>query len=140
MKKIVIASHGDFSKGLLSSIEMIVGKQENIKTYSLYPGETPEQFTKEVEEEILKNKEDEFIIMTDLLGGSVHTAMTSLCKFKNVHLISGVSLNLALEILTNLDEEDLEETIKNALSVNLEQITYILSNNIKVEEGEEEIW
>lgn len=138
MKKVVIASHGDFSKGLLSSIEMIIGKQENLKTYSLYPGESPDEFVKDIEEEMLD--QDEYIILTDLLGGSVHTALMALCKYKNIHIISGVSLNLALEILTNLDEPDLEKTIKEALELNSEQITYVLSNNIITEEGEDEIW
>lgn len=138
MKKVVIASHGDFSKGLLSSIEMIIGKQNSLKTYSLYPGESPDEFVKDIENEM--SNDDEYIILTDLLGGSVHTAMMSLCKYKNIHIISGVSLNLALEILTNLDEPSLENTINEALELNNEQITYILSNNIITEEGEDEIW
>lgn len=140
MRKIIIASHGDFSKGLLSSIEMILSKQENIRTYSLYPGESPELFSKEVESEILKNLENEYIIMTDLLGGSVHTAMTTLCKYKNVHLISGVSLNLALEVVTNLKEERVENIIEEAIKLNFEQVTYMNFNKIKEDEGEEELW
>lgn len=39
MVKIILASHGELSKGMLNSITMIVGDLANgIETYSLYPG------------------------------------------------------------------------------------------------------
>ncbi len=38
MRHIILASHGDFSKGLKHSVQMIVGDiADQLQTYSLYP-------------------------------------------------------------------------------------------------------
>ncbi len=39
MRRFYIASHGDFSKGIKHSLEMIARSAAAIHTYSLYPGE-----------------------------------------------------------------------------------------------------
>ncbi|WP_243155640.1 hypothetical protein [Enterococcus faecalis] len=45
MRRFYIASHGDFSKGIKHSLEMIAGHSAAaIHTYSLYPGESAVDF------------------------------------------------------------------------------------------------
>ena len=44
MRRFYIASHGDFSKGIKHSLEMIAGHSAAVHTYSLYPGESAVDF------------------------------------------------------------------------------------------------
>ena len=49
MAKIILASHGGLSKGMKDSVSMIVGDlARDIETYSLLPGQNPEDFYQEV--------------------------------------------------------------------------------------------
>ena len=46
MVGIILASHGDFAKGILQSGEMIFGTQPNVKAVTLQPSEGPELWQK----------------------------------------------------------------------------------------------
>ncbi len=53
MAKIILASHGELSKGMLNSVQMIVGDLANgIETYSLYPGENPNDYALSLKKKI----------------------------------------------------------------------------------------
>ncbi|MBP2098205.1 PTS sugar transporter subunit IIA [Enterococcus rivorum] len=119
MRKIYIATHGDFSKGLKHSLEMIVGEAaKEIQTFSLYPWESATDFSEKLKKELAQNKVDDYILLGDLFGASVVNALLETTAFKNVILISGVNLNLALELLLagpeRLTEEEIQEIIFQA--------------------------
>ncbi|EQF26132.1 PTS system fructose IIA component family protein [Clostridioides difficile CD160] len=119
MRKIILASHGEFSKGLLDSVKMIVGDLANcVSSYSLYPGQSASDFALELEKIIVEDKECEYIILSDLYGASVCTAMLRLTNLHNVNLFSGMNLNLVLELLTRFSDkltaEDVEELVKES--------------------------
>ena len=55
LRKIIIASHGEFAKGLKNSITMIVGEMaDEIDTFCLYPSESPMDF-KELDKTEIRN-------------------------------------------------------------------------------------
>ncbi|WP_086314392.1 PTS system, mannose-specific IIA component [Enterococcus sp. 7F3_DIV0205] len=119
MRKIYIATHGDFSKGLKHSLEMIAGDSaKEIETFSLYPGASAADFAQKLMKELSLNDEDEYIILGDLFGASVVNALLETTSFEHVRLLAGVNLNLALELLlagpSKLTDEELEEIIVNA--------------------------
>ncbi len=119
MRRLYIASHGDFSKGIKHSLEMIAGNAAAaVSTYSLYPGESAVDFTQTLKKKIAQAPEDEFVLMGDLFGASVVNALLELSTFENVIVLSGMNLNLALEILLaspeKLTEEKIQEIIQNA--------------------------
>lgn len=138
MRKIILASHGDFSKGLKNSVSMIVGDLANeIETYSLYPSENPRDYMDKKSEEIQKNPETQFIFLCDIKGGSVHTALSQLCCYKNVVVISGTNMNLVLDLLLSVHEPVNEVNGVNLLDNAKEGLTFITSNLLKDEEDEE---
>ena len=105
MRKIVIASHGDLSKGIKSSLQMILGPMaDSIVTYSLYPGQTAETFAREAAGEIQGNPQKEYIIFTDVYGASVCTSMFPLTSYPNVVLFAGMNLNLIIECMVSYPE------------------------------------
>lgn len=135
MRKIILASHGEFSKGLLDSAKMIVGDLANCASaYSLYPGESAADFALELEKTIAEDKESEYVILSDLYGASVCTAMLRLTTFDNVKLFSGMNLNMVLELVTrfsdNLTNEDIEQLVEES-KMGIQNVT------LKINEEEE---
>ena len=54
MVGIILASHGDFAKGILQSGEMIFGTQPDVKAVTLQPSEGPDDIRAKMEEAIKK--------------------------------------------------------------------------------------
>ncbi len=118
MTEVILASHGSLSQGLLNTLSMIIGDPgDHVRAYSLYPGENPRDFLSQLETEVSQS-EDQYIILADIQGGSVHTALSELIRFPNVVLISGMNLPLALEVLTRcqngLDESEYASLIDSS--------------------------
>lgn len=98
MAHIIIASHGGLSQGLIDSMRMVAGGvAEGIETYCLQPGQNPNDYYEELRARIV-DSDEQFIILCDIKGGSVHTALFRLTEFSNVIIFSGVTMGMALEV------------------------------------------
>lgn len=117
MSRVIIASHGGLSKGMKDSVTMIVGDlAKNVETYSLLPGENPEDYYQELYKQANESNE-QILVLCDIKGGSVHTALSKLAVLDNVVVFSGMNMGLALDIVlrhAHLSEEELQEIIENA--------------------------
>ncbi|WP_438779471.1 PTS sugar transporter subunit IIA [Enterococcus sp. DIV0240d] len=94
--RMVIISHGKFAEGVKYALEMIIGKQTFIETYGLKKGENPNSIIGKFTETI--DQADTVVILSDLIGGSMHNAAVSLLSNENVILVGGVNLSLAIQI------------------------------------------
>lgn len=120
MSRIILASHGEMSKGLLNSVTMIVGDElaKRIETYSLYPGESPNDIYQEIEKKV-KSSDEQFVILCDVKGGSVHTTLSKLIVYSNVIVISGMNMNMVLDLVLSYQEltpETMESFLDSAKS------------------------
>lgn len=117
MSRVIFASHGGLSKGMKDSVSMIVGNlAKNVETYSLLPGENPEDYYQELYKQANESNE-QILVLCDIKGGSVHTALSKLAVLDNVVVFSGMNMGLALDIVlrhAHLSEEELQEIIENA--------------------------
>lgn len=116
MKKIIIASHGDLSKGMKNSLQMILGSMADpIVIYSLYPGQSALDYAEQISEEIQNNPQDEYVIFTDVYGASVCNSMYPLTVNPNVILFAGMNLNLIIEYMVSypnpLRQQDIEQLL-----------------------------
>ena len=115
MAKIILASHGGLSAGMLDSVEMIVGElAADVETYSLLPGRNPNEYVTELRERISASSE-KFIILCDIKGGSVHTALSKLAVLDNVMIFSGMNMGLALDVVMKSLDQNLELADANDL-------------------------
>ncbi len=136
MRKVILASHGEYSKGLLDSVKMIVGDLANcVSSYSLYPGASAADFALELEKTIVEDKETEYVILSDLYGASVCTAMLRLTTLPNVKLFSGMNLNMVLELLTRFSDELTKEDIEQLVEESKMGIQNVM---LQINEEEEE--
>ena len=113
MNKIILASHGKLSEGMHNSIQMIVGNVDNCTFYGLQPGQSNEEIATQIESYINGDKENQYVIICDLLGGSVFNAVTRLAS-DNVIVVSGMNMGLVISCVleTNvLNKEKIEYLI-----------------------------
>lgn len=100
MVGIILASHGDFAKGIMQSGSMIFGEQENVKAVTLMPSEGPDDFRAKLQDAIdsFDNK-DEVLFLVDLWGGTpFNQANTLLEEHKDKWaIVAGLNLPMLIE-------------------------------------------
>lgn len=125
MRKFLIASHGTLASGIKSSVNIIIGETEHVFLIEAYVDEN-----KTIEDELMAvlsrvAADDELIIFTDLLGGSITNQVARLARRENVHLVSGFNLPLLVEILLSDADTPAIEVITTAVKNAREQIVYV---------------
>lgn len=138
MAQIIIATHGGLSRGMLDSLHMVAGgAADGIETYSLKLGQNPNDYYEELRERIAASDE-QFIIMCDIKGGSVHNALFRLTELPNVVLFSGLTMGMALEIaLTARDGLD-ADAAQRVLDAAREGVTVTVGGAIADEDEDED--
>lgn len=138
--KIIVASHGSFAKELIKSAEMIAGSMENIEAFSLMPQMEPDELREQFVE-VLDN-DSPTIALVDLFGGTPANVVSSLVQSHEIHIVTGVSLPMLLELYFNASQnqfETIEELVENTINTGIEGIKYInelLINNEKEDEND----
>lgn len=136
MKKVILASHGDLSKGMLHSLKMIIGETPcPVEAYSLYPGESAADFAQSLVEKAKNDLETEYVIVADVLSGSVHTALIQALQTPNIHLYSGMNMSMVLELIMSF--EPVSENTSKYLEAGRNGITYMNSNSVHADEDED---
>lgn len=126
MRKFLIVSHGEFAGGMKSALELITGAAPNVIVLQAYVDEN-----KPVEEEIsgvLKDGE-EWVVFTDLLGGSVTNQVlrvaVELGVAGSVHIVAGMNLPLVIEVVMADPEIPVKEVLAEAIGMARDQLVYV---------------
>ncbi|EEL48047.1 PTS system, IIa component [Bacillus cereus Rock3-44] len=136
-RKIVIASHGNYSQGLAHAGNMICGDLPyELEAFTLLPGMSANDFVEKLEKEILSDMsaEKEYVILTDLFGASVCTAMCQLLKYENVKVFAGMNLNLLLMICIEYRQKIGEKEAHEIVEMAREGIRYVQLDPVIKEE------
>jgi fructoselysine and glucoselysine-specific PTS system IIA component len=125
MRKFLIAAHGSLPKGIQSSLEIIMGSLENVFLIQAYVGEN--KSLKEEIESVLEHidNEDELVVFTDLMGGSVTNQILQYALKENVFIISGFNLPLLLEVLLADPSSPVLEVIETGINNARNQIVFV---------------
>ncbi|MCX8725863.1 PTS sugar transporter subunit IIA [Lactobacillus sp. B4007] len=132
--KIYLLSHGKLASGMKSTIELLAGKQSNLIAFDSYLENGPDllEFIQK-----LANEHSPFIVVTDLLGGSVNRLALEKLAFKDVYLISGMNVALVLSLVL-LDSEVSIEQIKQTVEVSKDTVKMLLPNTVNSKNAVEE--
>ena len=107
---ILIVTHGNFGTELLKSAELIIGKQDNVKTLGLNHGDNVEELCDRVCESIKElDSGDGVLVFTDLFGGSPSNVVARNMEHLNFYSLTGVNLPMLIEALDSRDNIELEE-------------------------------
>lgn len=131
LKKHYLVSHGKLASGILDSIKLIAGKVENIEALELHPGDHPKDLAAKIEADVQANRNTQFIIFTDLKGGSIHNAMMPLCIYDNVSIISGFNLGMVLDVVLLFEECSISDLAQSAVAVGKDNIEVFNKNTIE---------
>lgn len=104
--RIVLLSHGEQSRGMLNSVQMLLGPQENIIAYGLYPENTVQDLVEKLRSEVETYGAENIIFMTELKLGSPFNAVVELTRDYDIYHISGTNLATLMTVITERDEED----------------------------------
>lgn len=122
--KVVLISHSNMAVGMKQTLNMIIGDDKNVLAFAAYVNGSTDEIEKV--KKMVETEKEQFIILTDLLGGSVNNEMMQLLENNNnVKLVTGMNLPLAMQLqlklstTDNLSDKELAEIIdesKNALA------------------------
>ena len=125
MRKYLIATHGTFAGGIKSSLDIILGESETINLIEAYT-ETNKSLQEDIVE-VMKQliPEDELIVFTDLLGGSITNQILQFGLRENVFIVAGINLPLLLDIMLADSETPINEVIENGIENAREQMVFV---------------
>lgn len=137
--KVVVVSHGSFSKGLVESVQMLAGEQEKLVAYGLFPEEPVTVLTEKLEKEILATpKDEEILFLTDLFHGSPFNAVVSLMRNYEFYHITGINLPLMLEIVLGRHADKSAAQICEDVIVSAPETVKDVNKILKEDQEEEE--
>ncbi len=104
---------------------MIIGETDNVFLIQAYLDDAIS-----VEDELAAvlihiTADDELVIFTDLLGGSVNNIMIREALKDNVHIVSGFNLPLLIEVIMGDAGTPVTEIIETAIIDGKEQMIYV---------------
>lgn len=135
MRKFLMVSHGELSKGMSSMLEIIMGELSNIEFYGAYC-DNSQSLNEVLESKVSEMQEnDELIIVSDIFGGSVNNEVLSFMD-DDVHLIAGMNANLLLSLLTASPEEPIEKLIERSVIEARQGIIYC--NDLEIEVAQDD--
>ena len=98
--KVIAVSHGSYSKGLVESTQMLVGEQEDLVAYGLFPEQTVATLTEKLKAEIDQSGDgEEILFVSDLFHGSPFNAIVSLMEHHDIYHVTGINLPLMVEVM-----------------------------------------
>lgn len=103
--RIVLASHGELAKGMLNTVQMLLGEQENIVAYCLSPEKPVTDLIQSLEAEVEQYGHENIIFMTELLHGSPFNATVALTREHDIYHVSGINLAMLMGAVMARDEE-----------------------------------
>lgn len=99
MVNLIVASHGDFAKGIIMSGSMIFGEQENVEVVTFQPTEGPDDLDKHYQDALAKfDNDDDTLFLVDLWGGSPFNRASLIQQQNPEHIAIVAGLNLPMLI------------------------------------------
>ncbi|WP_159795182.1 PTS sugar transporter subunit IIA [Streptococcus halichoeri] len=98
MVKIIVMAHGHFSSGILSSLELIAGQQENVVGIDFLAGMSSHEVKTALVNELETTQEA--LILTDLLGGTPFNVASTYSMEqtdKTLKVLAGLNLAMLME-------------------------------------------
>ena len=126
MVGIILASHGEFAKGILQSATMIFGEQENVQAVTLMPSEGPDDIKAKMKEAVASfDNQDEVLFLVDLWGGTPFNQADSLVEeYKDKWaIVAGMNLPMVIEAYASrFSMESAQEIATNIIKTSREGV------------------
>ena len=130
MFDVIVISHGDFSKAIVETAQMIVGEQEAVETVGLYLGDSVDLFRERVTEAVREHlRHNDVMVVTDMQSGSPFNVAVAAMEEHRFRHFTGMNLPMLLEIFSSRPYCSLEE-IFNLFKSNRRILLFLIKNQI----------
>lgn len=115
--KVIVVSHGSYARGLVDTVQMIAGKQEDLEAFGLGPEESVDTLKEKIRQSIEQaSQEEEILILTDIFYGSPFNTVISLMPEYDLYHVTGINLPLMMEVIMGrISGKHAEEICKELL-------------------------
>jgi fructoselysine and glucoselysine-specific PTS system IIA component len=150
-RKFLIATHGALASGFRSSLELIAGAGDSVVLLEAYLDDS-KPVDEELARLFARagdgvgtgagvraadgvgagtgagvgaGADEEWVVFSDLLGGSITNQLVQAAVGKNVHIIAGFNLPLLIEMVLADPEEPISSILETAIDKAREQLVYV---------------
>lgn len=103
--KVILVAHGELATAFHNTLQMIVGDVNHYIPINFYDNDGIESLRERMLEVIDLNSGEDYIIFTDLFGGTPFNVSSMLAsEDENISVIAGTNLPMLLEIAFSVDE------------------------------------
>ena len=136
--RIVMASHGEQARGMLNTVQMLLGAQENIAAYCLSPEQSVADLTEKLRKEVEQYGAENIIFMTELMHGSPFNAVVALTRDYDLYHITGMNLATLMTVVLERGNEDVDRQAICEAAIEASQNSILDVRKMLTEESEEE--
>lgn len=137
MRRFIFASHHKLAYGLKDTVNFLTNEAKQIYDLNAYLNDHEEDLSVVVKELFDSfDENDEVIILTDMMGGSVYQKFYPYASDK-VHVICGMNLPLAMSFILAGEETFTKERVINIINECKNQIVYVNQLCSQVDEDDE---
>ena len=105
MIRIILASHGPFCEGLLTSLQMIAGPQENTFALQLHEGEAPDDYREKLNQLLADDQSGKgTLVLCDLKGGTPYNSVAFASQKHHLALVTGMNMPMIITLATMRSE------------------------------------
>lgn len=115
---VIVASHGEFARAALGSVEMVAGPQQDVRALALTADKSAETFEAEFAQAYaeLKSECDLIVTICDIHGGTPFNVISrSILKGMDMVAFTGLSLPVLIELLLSRDQASDADEIRGLI-------------------------
>ncbi len=136
-RRFLIATHSTLAEGFTNALMFFSGDEIDVTYINAYIDGKP------IDEKINSffstlNDQDELIVLTDLLAGSVNQNLYKYISREHTHILTGINLALALSlVLESANDYLTKERINQLVNSSRENIVYMNEFQAEVDDDDE---
>ena len=137
MRRFIFASHHKLAYGLKDTVNFLTNSTKDIYDINAYldDGENIDEIVPQLFQSF--DSEDEVIVLTDMMGGSVYQKFYPYMNDRD-HVLCGMNLPMALSfILASEDIPFTSDSIQSILNDCKNQMVYVNNFSVQVDEDDE---
>lgn len=115
MTGIVVVTHGQLARELVSAAEMIIGEIPNVTAVSIGWHESPDDALREIEDAIKRADSGKgTVVLTDMFGGTPSNLSLTFLEKDRVEVVTGVNLPMLIRLASLREEEEGDDLMELA--------------------------
>ena len=109
---LVLVTHGRLATEMISTLEHVVGPQENIGAVCIDPDDDMEKRRAEILSSVEKTDTGQgVVVLTDMFGGTPSNLAISIMDRANVEVIAGVNLPMLIKLASVRGDKPMDEAV-----------------------------